>query len=126
MRHPRDPTANPDDPLDRLANELRSLRPREASEPVRRGVARQLETPRMLRRRPRVLAIRLSAAASLAAVVTLGWAILRPDPSGRPGPAVETEAIQAGGPGCECRVRFLPRPPARAALATPATAAWRA
>ena len=104
-----------DDPLDRFADELRALRPRGPSGEARRYVADRLDAPSARRPRRNGLALRLSAAAAFAAsAVTAGWVVSRPGPVDRPPAPVESWSAPMDV-GCECRIRFLPRPPIRSA-----------
>ena len=111
-----------DDPLDRFADDLRALRPRGPSDEARRRVAGRLNAPSAHHPRRQGLAIRLSAAAAFAAVaLTAGWVASRPGTVDRPAAPVETWSAPMEV-GCECRIRFLPRPPIRSAsFSTPAS-----
>lgn len=120
------PPAGDRDPLDRFAEELRSLRPRSVSDEARRYVAGRLEGPAAARRRRQVLALRLSGVAALAAAaVTVGWAVGRPGRDDRPRTPVQAVSPSADA-GCECRVRFVPRPPVRSGSADAPGPGWRA
>jgi hypothetical protein len=104
----------PDDPLDRLEDALRSLRPRAVSPTTRRRTAARLAAPAASPGIPRLtvsLAFLTAAAALVAAVVMSGWTGSRlasvPSRGGGGGNTHgSNEVIALAGAGCECRVRF--------------------
>ena len=108
-------TQGPADPLERFEADLRTLRPRAVSGEARlRAAARALDPARSYRT-PRVAGVAL-VVSGFAAVVMVALLIGptggRPDPWRGQGQETEDREISTPG-GCECRVRFSRRNPAR-------------
>ena len=111
---------------DRFEDELRSLRPRAASDAARRLTAARLAAPPPKPHTGRRLAgaaVAVSAAAALlAAVLTAGPADTPP----RPGAGAENGGDGATAPaGCDCRVRFRRPGTARPVRLAPPSARGR-